>query len=150
MLKAGDIMTKEVVAVHPETEIVQAARLLLERHINGLPVVDQEGRLEGIICQDDLVTQQKKIPIPSYFILLDSLIPLTSQKDIEKALKKMAAVTVGEAMSTDLITVGPDTELEEIATLMVKHNIHTVPVIDEGKLVGIIGKEDILKTIMPG
>jgi CBS-domain-containing membrane protein len=150
MLKAGDIMTKEVVAVHPETEIVQAARLLLERHINGLPVVDQEGRLEGIICQDDLVTQQKKIPIPSYFILLDSLIPLTSQKDIEKALKKMAAVTVGEAMSTDLITVGPDTELEEIATLMVKHNIHTVPVIDEGKLVGIIGKEDILKTLTPG
>lgn len=150
MLKAGDIMTKEVIAVHPETEIVQAARLLLEHHINGLPVVDQEGRLEGIICQDDLVTQQKKIPIPSYFILLDSLIPLTSQKDIEKALKKMAAVTVGEAMSTDLITVGPDTELEEIATLMVKHNIHTVPVIDEGKLVGIIGKEDILKTIMPG
>ena len=150
MLKAGDIMTKEVIAVHPETEIVQAARLLLEHHINGLPVVDQEGRLKGIICQDDLVTQQKKIPIPSYFILLDSLIPLTSQKDIEKALKKMAAVTVGEAMSTDLITVGPDTELEEIATLMVKHNIHTVPVIDGGKLLGIIGKEDILKTIMPG
>ncbi|MDI6615905.1 MAG: CBS domain-containing protein [Syntrophaceae bacterium] len=150
MLKAGDIMTKEVIAVHPETEIVQAARLLLEHHINGLPVVDQEGRLKGIICQDDLVTQQKKIPIPSYFILLDSLIPLTSQKDIEKALKKMAAVTVGEAMSTDLITVGPDTELEEIATLMVKHNIHTVPVIDGGKLVGVIGKEDILKTLTPG
>lgn len=150
MLKAGDIMTKKVIVVHPETEIVQAARLLLEHHINGLPVVDRDGRLEGIICQDDLVTQQKKIPLPSYFVLLDSLIPLTSQKDIEKTLKKMAAVTVAEAMSVDPITVEPDTELEEIATLMVKHNIHTIPVIDRGKLVGIIGKEDILKTLMPG
>lgn len=150
MLKAGDIMTKKVIVVHPETEIVQAARLLLEHHINGLPVVDRDGRLEGIICQDDLVTQQKKIPLPSYFVLLDSLIPLTSQKDIEKTLKKMAAVTVAEAMSVDPMTVEPDTELEEIATLMVKHNIHTIPVIERDKLVGIIGKEDILKTLMPG
>jgi len=150
MPKAEDIMTKKVIVVHPETEIVQAARLLLEHHINGLPVVDQEGHLEGMICQDDLITQQKKIPLPSYFILLDSLIPLFSQKDIEKALKKMAAITVAEAMSPDPITVEPSTDLEEIATLMVKHTIHTVPVIDQGRLVGIIGKEDILKTLMPG
>jgi len=150
MLKAGDIMTKKVIVVHPETESVQAARLLLEHHINGLPVVDQGGRLEGMICQDDLITQQKKIPLPSYFILLDSLIPLTSQKDLEKALKKMSAVTVAEAMTPNPITVDPETELEEIATLMVKHNIHTVPVLDKGTLVGIIGKEDILKTLMPG
>ena len=143
-------MTKKVIVVHPETEIVQAARLLLEHHINGLPVVDQEGRLEGMICQDDLITQQKKLPLPSYFIILDSLIPLTSQKDIEKALKKMAAVTVAEVMSSDPITVESETELEEIATLMVKHTIHTVPVLDQGRLVGIVGKEDILKTLMPG
>jgi len=150
MYKAKDIMTKKVIVVHPETEIVQAARLLLEHHINGLPVVDQEGRLEGMICQDDLITQQKKLPLPSYFIILDSLIPLTSQKDIEKALKKMAAVTVAEVMSSDPITVESETELEEIATLMVKHTIHTVPVLDQGRLVGIVGKEDILKTLMPG
>jgi len=149
MYTAEDIMTKKVIVVHPETEIIQAARLLLEHHINGLPVVDREGRLEGMICQDDLVTQQKKIPLPSYFILLDSLIPLSSQKDIERALKKMAAITVAEAMSTDPLTVGPETELEEIATLMVKHNIHTVPVLEGGRLVGIIGKEDILRTLMP-
>ena len=150
MYKAKDIMTKKVIVVHPETEIVQAARLLLEHHINGLPVVDQEGRLEGMICQEDLITQQKKLPLPSYFIILDSLIPLTSQKDIEKALKKMAAVTVAEVMSSDPITVESETELEEIATLMVKHTIHTVPVLDQGRLVGIVGKEDILKTLMPG
>lgn len=149
MSTAADIMTTDIIVVHPETEITEAARLLLDHHINGLPVVDQNGRLEGMICQDDLVTQQKKIPVPSFFILLDGLIPLTSQRDIEKAVKKMAAVTVAEAMSTDPVTVEPGTELEEIATLMVKHNIHTIPVLDQGKLVGIVGKEDILKTLMP-
>jgi len=149
MSTAADIMTTDIIVVYPETEITEAARLLLDHHINGLPVVGQNGRLEGMICQDDLVTQQKKIPVPSYFILLDGLIPLTSQRDIEKAVKKMAAVTVEEAMSTDPVTVEPGTELEEIATLMVKHNIHTIPVLDQGKLVGIIGKEDILKTLMP-
>lgn len=149
MLKAKDIMTKEVITVHPETEIVQAAKLLLEHHINGLPVVDEEGRLKGIICQDDLIAQQRKIPLPSFFILLDSFIPLTSHKNIEKEVQKMAAITVNDAMIPDPVTIGQETGLDDIATLMVKNNIHTLPVLDQGKLVGIIGKEDILRTFMP-
>jgi len=149
MLKARDIMTKDIVSVHPETEVIQAARIMLEHHVNGLPVLDSEGYLKGIICQSDLITQQKKLPIPSFFIMLDSLFPLTSPAHIEKELKKMAAITVGEAMATHLITVSPDTDLEDIATLMVKSNIHTVPVVDQGRLIGIIGKEDILRTLMP-
>jgi CBS domain-containing protein len=148
MLKAKDIMTKEIITVHPETEIVQAAKLLLEHHINGLPVVDKEGRLTGIICQEDLISQQRKIPLPSFFILLDSFIPLKSQKNIDKEVQKMAAITVTEAMTFDPITVGIETSLEDIATLMVKNKIHTLPVLDQGKLVGIIGKEDILRTLM--
>jgi len=148
MLKARDIMTRNVVTVQPDTEIVQAAKLLLKHHFNGLPVVDDEGRLKGMICQEDLISQQRKVPLPSYFILLDSIIPLTSKKNIEKAVQKIAAITVGEAMSTEPITVGPDTSLEDIATLMVKHNIHTLPVLDATRLVGIIGKEDILRTLM--
>ncbi|HEU19288.1 MAG TPA: CBS domain-containing protein [Deltaproteobacteria bacterium] len=148
MVTAKDIMTKDVITVHPETEIIHAAKLLLEHHINGLPVVDQEGRLRGIICQDDLIAQQKKLPLPSFFILLDSIIPLTSYKKIEKAVQKMAAITVNEAMTPNPITVAPETSLEDIATLMVKHTIHTLPVLDQDKLVGIIGKEDILRTLM--
>ncbi len=86
MLKARDIMTKDIITVYPETEVIQAARLMLEHHINGLPVVDKEGRLKGIICQSDLVTQQKKIPLPSFFIMLDSFFPLSSPKHIEKEI----------------------------------------------------------------
>lgn len=150
MLKARDIMTKEVVTVYPETEIVQAANLMLKKHLSGLPVVDREGHLKGIICQSDLMAQQRKIPLPSFFILLDSTIPLTSSQQIENEIKKMAAITVAEAMTPDPLTVSPDAGLEDIATLMVKHNIHTVPVLEDGWLVGIIGKEDILRTLMSG
>jgi CBS domain-containing protein len=150
MLRAKDIMTVKIVTVSPETKIDQAAKLLLENHFNGLPVVDQEGRLEGIICQDDLIVQQKRFPLPSIFTILDGVIPLTSSKHLEKEIQKMAATTVGQAMSTDPVTVNPETTVEEIVTLMVQKNIHTIPVVEKGKLVGIVGKEDILRTLIPG
>jgi CBS domain-containing protein len=150
MLKAKDIMTKEVITVQPDTEVVHAAKMLIEHHINGLPVVDKEGRLKGILCQSDLIVQQRKIPLPSFFIILDSFVPLTSSKNIDKELQKMSAITVKEAMTPDPITVDPETSLEDIATLMVKHKIHTLPVLDQGRIVGIIGKEDILRTLMSG
>lgn len=149
MLRAKDIMTRKIVTVSPETKIDQAGKLLLENHFNGLPVVDQEGHLKGIICQDDLIVQQKKFPVPSVFTLLDGVIPLTSSKHLEKEIQKMAAITVGQAMTPGPIAVDPETTLEEIATLMVKKNIHTLPVVDKGKLVGVVGKEDILWTLMP-
>jgi CBS domain-containing protein len=149
MLKAKDIMTEEVITVYPDTEIIQAAQLLLDKHISGLPVIDNEGHLKGIICQSDLIAQQRKVPLPSFFILLGGTIPLTSSRHIEKEVEKMAAITVSEAMTPDPIIVGPDTNLEDIATLMVKNNIHTLPVLDRGWLIGIIGKEDILRTLMP-
>ncbi len=149
MLKAKDIMTKDVISVFPETEILHAAKLLLERRINGLPVIDEEGHLKGIICQSDLIAQQKKLPLPSFFVMLDSFIPLSSPKSIEKELQKIAAIKVGEAMTPEPLTVDAETSLEDVATLMIKNNIHTLPVLEAGKLVGVIGKEDILRTIIP-
>ena len=149
MMKAKDMMTREIIRVSPDTEILEAARLMLDNHLNGLPVVDREGRLQGIICQSDLIAQQKKIPLPSFFVLLDSAISFTSQKNIEAEVKKMAASKVSDAMTADPITVDVETSLEDIATLMVKHNVHTLPILDRGELVGIIGKEDVLRTLMP-
>jgi CBS-domain-containing membrane protein len=148
MLKVKDIMTKEVISVSPDTEIVHAAKILLEKRINGMPVIDAFGRLVGIICQSDLVAQQKGIPIPSVFTLLESFIPLTSMKRIDKEMEKIAALTVKEAMTLEPVTVRPETEIEEVAKLMVDKKFHTLPVVDGGKVVGIVGKEDVLKTLL--
>jgi CBS domain-containing protein len=149
MLKVKDIMTTELITVSPETEIVQVTKLLLENRINGVPVLDETGKLVGILCQSDLIAQQQKVPIPSFFTLLDGLIPLISEKQLDKQVRKIAAVTVAEAMTPNPVTVQPDTNIEEVAALMVERNFHTIPVVAEGELVGIVGKEDILRTLMP-
>ena len=148
-MRVKDIMTTDVISVSPETEIVQAARILLEKRINGLPVLDTKGRVVGIICQSDLVVQQKSVPIPSLFSLLDGFMPLTSLKRIEKEVEKIAALTVAQAMTPKPTTVTPETGIEEVASLMVDKGFHTLPVVQDGKLVGVVGKEDVLKTLLP-
>ncbi|RZB36002.1 MAG: hypothetical protein SRB2_02600 [Desulfobacteraceae bacterium Eth-SRB2] len=150
MLKVKDIMTRELITISPETEIIQATKLLLENRINGIPVTDETGKLVGILCQSDLIAQQKKIPIPSFFTFLDGLITLTSMKQLEKQVQKIAAITVAQAMTPNPVTVQPDTDIETVAALMVDRSFHTIPVVDKGELVGIVGKEDILKTLIPG
>jgi CBS-domain-containing membrane protein len=150
MLKAKDIMTKDLIVVAPEMEISKAAKILLENRINGMPVVDESGRLVGILCQSDIVAQQKKFPIPSVFTFLDSLIPLSSGKQLEREVRKIAATTVAHAMTSKVVTVSPETGIEEVAELMVDKNYHTIPVMDKTGLAGIIGKEDILKTLING
>ncbi len=148
MILAKDIMTKNPVTVSPDMEIVKAARILLEKGINGVPVVEGD-KLVGILCQSDLITQQRRFPVPSVFTILDGFIPLRSGKDIEKTVKKIAATYTRDAMTPDPVTVSPDTEIEEIAGLMVDKNFHTIPVVENEKLIGVIGKEDILKTLLP-
>ena len=150
MLKAKDIMTRNIISVTPETGITDVAKLLLEKHINGVPVVDEKGNLVGIVCQSDLIAQQKKLPLPSFFNLLDTFIPIVSPARVEREIEKMSAVRAGQAMTPDPVTVDPQTDLEEIAAIMVNRSLHTIPVVEKGKLVGIIGKEDVLRTIMPG
>lgn len=148
-MRVKDIMTTDVISVSPETEIVQAARIMLEKRINGLPVLDAKGKVVGIICQSDLVVQQKSVPIPSLFSLLDGFMPLTSLKRIEKEVEKIAALTVAQAMTPKPTTVTPETGIEEVASLMVDKGFHTLPVVQDGKLVGVVGKEDVLKTLLP-
>ena len=148
MLNAKDIMTKDVISVSPDMEIVKATEILLESHINGVPVLDHNDLLIGILCQSDLISQQKNIPMPSLFTFLDGFIPLTSTKKLEKIIQKIAAITVRDAMTKDPVSVQPDTDIGVIAELMVDKNFHSLPVVEDGKLVGIIGKEDVLQTLI--
>jgi len=149
MITVKDIMTTDLITVTPDMDIAGAAKILLDNRINGAPVVDDSGRLVGILCQSDLITQQKKLPIPTLFTFLDGLIRLTSMKQLEKQVGKIAALTVSEAMTPKPVTVQPDTGLETVAALMVDSNFHTLPVVEDSELVGIIGKVDVLRTLLP-
>jgi len=147
MITAQDIMSTKLITLSPDMDFTTAARILLDNHINGAPVVDEDGQLMGILCQSDLVAQQKKMPVPTLFTLLDSYIQLTSTKQLEKQARKIAALTVAEAMTAEPITLRTDSHIETIAALMVDSNLHTLPVMEDGRLVGIIGKEDVLRTL---
>jgi CBS domain-containing protein len=149
MITVRDIMTTNLITVTQDMDIAGAAKLLLDKKINGVPVVDDSGQLVGILCQSDLITQQKKLPIPTLFTFLDGIIRLTSMKQLQKQVGKISALTVAEAMTTKPVTVKPDTKLETVAALMVDSNFHTLPVVEDSNLVGIIGKEDVLRTLLP-
>ncbi len=148
MLKAKDVMTQEVVTITEDMEIGAAAKLLFEKSFNGVPVLDAAGKLSGILCQADLVAQQKKLSLPSVFSLLDGFIPLGSMKDLDREVEKISALTAAHAMTRHPVTVAPDTGIDEVATLMTDKGFHTIPVVDGGKVVGIIGMRDLLGTLL--
>lgn len=148
MLKAIDIMTPDPVTLSPDSDIRTAVALLIDRKINGAPVVDASGKLLGVLCQSDLVAQQKQVTMPSLFSMLDGFIALSSREDFEREIQKIAATKVSQAMTVNPKFVTPQTAIDEIATVMVNEKLYTLPVVDGGKLVGVVGKEDILRTLL--
>ncbi len=149
MRTAQDIMTRSVLTISPDADITEAAKVLLDKQINGLPVIDASGNLVGIICQSDLVRMQKSLPIPSLFTLLDGFVPLSSTALLETEVKRIAASKVSDAMTSKVVTIPGDMGLDEIAALMVDKKFHTLPVVEKGRLVGVVGKKDIIKTLIP-
>lgn len=147
MKSARDIMTTSPVTLFSDSSISDAVNIMLDKGFNGLPVVDHDnGKLVGVICQSDLVAQQKKLEMPSIFSLLGGFITFSGFRDMEKDMKKITALTVGEAMTTSPVTARPDTPVDELADMMVEAKLYTLPIVNEdGKLVGVVGKEDILK-----
>ena len=140
-------MTKEVISLKPEESVKHAAKGFVDNKIGGAPVIDDDGRLVGLISESDLISQDVKIHFPSYIHLLDSYIFLESPKRFEETLKRAAAAKVEELMTTEVVTVAPDTSIEEVATLMIEKHIGRIPVVSGGKVIGIITKGDIVRTL---
>ncbi len=144
MLKAKDIMTKDVITVKPDTTIEELARTLMRDQISGAPVVDDKGKLVGIVTENDLISKNSRLHIPTILRLFDAYIPLGTSK-LETDIKRMTANTVKDICTKEVITIDSETSLEYIATLITEKKIHLLPVLKEGKLVGIIGKKDLIK-----
>jgi CBS domain-containing protein len=146
MLKAKDIMTQQVVTIHPEATVEELARLLIEHKISGVPVVDTGKNLLGIVTEKDLIDQNRRLHIPTVIRLFDAYFVLGSNKT-EKDFNKMVATTVGEICTKKVVSITEDTTLQEIATLMTEKNIYTLPVLKGNTVVGIVGKADIVKAM---
>jgi len=147
---AKEIMTKNVYTVTSEMTIERLARILINHKISGVPVLDDNGKLIGIVTEDDLISQKKRLHIPTIINLFDSLIYLENPKHLEEDIKRMAAVKVGDICTRNVVTIKEDASLEEIATIMSEKGIHHLPVVKGDKLLGIVGKADIVKAIAKG
>ena len=145
MLQAKDIMTPEVITVSPEMSLPDLSKLFIEKQKNGFPVVDSSGKLIGVVTEKDLIDQNKQLHMPTVIALFDAVIYLDSQKKFEEELKRFTGTRVEDICSRDVITVAPDTPLSQVASIMAENSIHTLPVVEEGRLVGVIGKRDVIR-----
>ena len=142
----ADAMSRDPIVVRPETPLNEAIRLLAERRISGLPVVDDASQLVGIISETDLMWQETGVTPPPYIMLLDTVIYLKNPAQYERDLHKALGQTVGEVMSRDPITISPDKPLKEAAQLMHDREVRRLPVVDaQGQVIGILTRGDIVR-----
>jgi CBS domain-containing protein len=148
MLTARDIMSNEVITVHEEATVKELARVLAIHQISGVPVVNEQGGLVGVVTESDLIFQTKKVHIPTVITILDSVFYLENPHKMGDELKKMAGFKVADILTATPVTVTEETLLDEIATIMAEKNVHTLPVMRGETLVGVIGKKDIIRALI--
>jgi CBS domain-containing protein len=145
---AKDIMTSEVITIGPEESIQKAASLMLENKISGIPVVDDKCCLLGIISENDLMLKARELQVPFFLTLFDSIIFLENPIRFNNDIKKFTASQVKDAMTKKTLFVEENTPVHEIVELMQNKRINRVPVLRKGKVIGIVSRNDILKTLV--
>lgn len=144
----AEVMTHNPIVVAPQMPIKEAIKILAEKHISGLPVVDDTGKLVGVISETDLLWQETGATPPVYIMFLDSVIYLENPARHDQELHKALGQTVGEVMSTDPVTIKPDQPLRKAAKLMQEKSIRRLAVTDDaGKVLGILTTADIVRAM---
>lgn len=144
-MKARDLMTTSVVVVPPETPVAGVAELLASRGISAVPVTDADGRLLGLVTEGDLIrrlAEEKRGPLGWFLGLFGD-----SRKMADRFAKAHGA-KAADVMTSELVTVGEEAGVDEIARLMERHNIRRVPVLTDGKLAGIVSRADLLRAVL--
>jgi len=141
-----DIMTKNVITVSPEMDIHELAKLFVEKNISGAPVVDNSEKLLGVVKEEGVIFQDKKVHLPTLINLSLGFLTLGVTKYNEE-IKKITASKVSSIMEKDIVAIGPDTSIEDVATLMIEKEIYYFPVLDKDRLVGVVTKKDIVRAI---
>lgn len=144
-----EVMTTEVLAFDPEVSVQDAYRQLVERDVDGAPVIDADGHVVGMLSTGDLLVQETKLHYPTVVSLFGAYLELpSSHRKFEEDLRRAVGADVGDVMSTHVESCSPDDTLERAATLMHEHDVSRLPVTEGGRLVGLIARGDILRAVM--
>lgn len=144
-MQASDIMTTDVISVRPGTSVFEAATLLADHHISGLPVVDESGNVVGMLTEADLLHRIETgtgKPQRSWFGEF-----LHSTRKLAGEYLKEHAARVENVMTANVVSISPATELGEIADTLERHHIKRVPVLVDGKLVGIVSRSNLIRAL---
>lgn len=146
-----DVMTKvpDVLTFRPDETVEAAARALAERKLGGAPVVDDEGRVVGLLEDDDLIVREMRLHAPTVITVLGAYIPLPGQnQEFEEEIRKAAGATVGDVMDADPEVCTEDDTLEHVATLLHDKSLSRLPVVRDGVLVGIVSRGDLVRALL--
>jgi len=146
----SQIMTKEVITVHPETPLYEAAEIITSHHFTGVPVVDEENKLVGILTEYDLINGESAIHLPTLHKVLSSLKVFRKDKsEFKDDIKSISKLTVKDIMNQDPLTLPQTTSFEEaLKTFQEHHRVNPIPVLDEdNRVVGVLSRYDILKGV---
>jgi CBS domain-containing protein len=144
-----DVMTTDVVTFRLHEPIVDAMKRLVDNGVDGGPVVDEAGKVAGMLSTGDLIVQESQLHAPTVINILGGLFELPgSRKKFEHELEQAVAVDVEDAMTAPAVTCGPDDTVEQVATLMHDNDLSRVPVVEDDRLVGIVARGDILRAII--
>ncbi|NLE10455.1 MAG: CBS domain-containing protein [Actinobacteria bacterium] len=146
-MRVKDIMQRDVITVSPDTTVRDLADILAENKISGVPVIDEERRVLGMVSEADVILQDADLHFPYYIQFLDSIIYLESVKKFEERFRKAFGASVSDIMSTEVITISPDATVREAATLMADEKVNRLPVTENLALVGIVTRGDIVRAI---
>jgi CBS domain-containing protein len=140
------VMSRDVVTLRPDQSVAEAADVLAGKQIGAAPVVDDSGKLVGLLRDEDLIVSEARLHVPTVITFLgaDLVLP-SSLHRFEHELKKAAGATVADVMTTEFATVKPDDSLEDLAALMHDRDVTHVPVVDGGKLAGIVARGDLVR-----
>ena len=146
--RAKDIMTTDVIVANKNDSIANVAKMLIKEKIGGLPVVDEENRVVGIISETDIMKKESHVDSPKMLNFLQGIIFLDDMKKFEDELRAIAAYKVEDLMSKDIITVDENDTFDYVANVMINKSVNRVPVVDKEKfLKGIICRYDIIKAM---
>lgn len=145
-----DVMTNEVITVNENDTVEKSASILAKYDLSGLPVVDDNGRVIGIITEGDLIKHNSEVQVPAFLEILGGIIYLDDPNKYLDDVKKSMGYFVKTVMTNDVITINQNEKVEAAASLLVRKKIKKLPVLnDDGKLVGIISRKDVMDHLFP-
>ena len=145
-----DIMTRDIVKVGPDASVSDIALLMSQHRISGVPVVDEQDRVLGVVTELDMVVRNTRFKLPAFFTLLNATIYLETPAHIKERLHHMLGLTAREIMSEKAVTITSDASIEDLAELMVGRRVNPIPVVENGRLAGIVSRSDIVRWMAKG